>query len=207
MVDLHPNILKFLNKNKELIQEEKFEELYEDLYNYRNDFSYSPFQAYDIGKLTKVFYDLDELDNILRLMNGIPPLMFYGISGIDTLTIPGNISFTGLESFEKSEFKKVIIEPGCQMIGRQSFYGCKAEKIELPDTVTNFNDHCFYLCSNLTSFKIPRGLQHIGHNAFGRCDNLTEIWVPKSLKSWFLEQLEYSGPDFPSDRGCEIKTY
>ena len=48
-------------------------------------------------------------------------------------------------------------------------------------TVKSIEDHAFYLCYNMTSVNIPKGVISIGANAFYGCSALTSITIPNSV--------------------------
>ena len=86
---------------------------------------------------------------------------FFG-SGIETLTIPDNIT----------------------SIGREAFRECKSLKsITLPQNITRLEDYTFYECSTLTKINLPDGITSIEQSAFAGCSSLDNLALPSNLKT------------------------
>ena len=49
--------------------------------------------------------------------------------------------------------------------------------------VTSIGDYAFFLCSKLTSVRIPDSVTSIGPSAFGSCSGLVSVTIPNSTKS------------------------
>ncbi|MBQ2315221.1 MAG: leucine-rich repeat domain-containing protein, partial [Treponema sp.] len=75
-------------------------------------------------------------------------------------------------------------------IGTYAFSGTKLTSVELPDGVEILGlnrygnraidfAYCFSGCKELTSVKLPKGLQFVGDNCFTDCPNLAEVIVPE----------------------------
>lgn len=75
-------------------------------------------------------------------------------------------------------------------IGTYAFSGTKLTSVELPDGVEILGldqygnraidfAYCFSGCKELTSVKLPKGLQFVGDNCFTGCPNLAEVIVPE----------------------------
>ena len=94
----------------------------------------------------------------------------------DNLVLSGDgkrvISYYG----NKSE---VIIPDGVTEIDRQAFMFTDITSVKLPEGLEIIGDEAFLGCSALSDVRFPDTLAVIGKNAFERCENLTEI----SLKS------------------------
>lgn len=89
----------------------------------------------------------------------------------DTVTIPNNISFSGLT------FKVISI-------GNLAFchnWGIYA--VNIPNTVTSIGDSAFESCGNLKSIELPNSITQIGWMAFSYCESLTSIEIPSSIKT------------------------
>ncbi len=73
-----------------------------------------------------------------------------------------------------SSLKSVKITGG-SYIPYGAFSNCSGlTSIEIPDSVTNIDDHAFYKCTNLTGIAIPN-VTYLGRAAFFYCTNLTSI--------------------------------
>jgi len=55
------------------------------------------------------------------------------------------------------------------------------ERIEIPTTITEINDHAFFDCNGLKVAKLCEGLQKIGESAFARCNSLEIIEIPSTV--------------------------
>lgn len=65
-------------------------------------------------------------------------------------------------------------------IGSRAFEDNKAEKINLPNTITSIGDYAFLAC-NATSIKLSENLSRIGESAFMR-SNIESISIPDSYE-------------------------
>lgn len=76
-------------------------------------------------------------------------------------------------------------------IGYAAFSGCKyIEKIEIPESIINFEDKAFAGCSQLISLQLPNNLMSIGLSAFLNCEKLATIIIPNNIQSIGLGVLE-----------------
>ena len=77
------------------------------------------------------------------------------------------------------------------------FYGSPLESIDIPKSVVNIGDGCFFGCKNLQAINIPKDshLEVVGSACFGRCNKLESISFPKSLKEFrgYLEKEPVNG--------------
>ena len=67
-------------------------------------------------------------------------------------------------------------------IGEEAFYNCTGlTSIEIPNSVTSFDNYALSGCTGLKSVKIPDNLTAIGGGAFRGCTGLTSIEIPNSV--------------------------
>ncbi|GHV02137.1 hypothetical protein FACS1894211_13030 [Clostridia bacterium] len=88
--------------------------------------------------------------------NSIGTYVFYGCSGLTSITIPNGVT----------------------SIATYAFYGCSGltGALTIPNGVTSIATYAFYGCSGLTgALTIPSGVTSIGGGAFNGCSGLTEI--------------------------------
>lgn len=69
--------------------------------------------------------------------------------------------------------------------------GGLAEKIIIPNGVSNIKDRTFINCASLKSVTLPSSVTSIGTKAFSGCSSLTDITVPGSVTS--IESAAFSG--------------
>lgn len=194
---MNPLIIKFIKQNKELIQNNQYDELYDELLNFKmNNIGW--LSGSDVGKVTKLFYDIGELDKVLESLDELPLYMFLGVKGIDSITIPKNIKIICQESFEKSGFNKVVFE-GCTIIGRQAFHGSDVKEIVLPETLTSIQEQAFRFCKYIKSIKLPKSLNSstsLGIECFDGCTSLEEVYVPHDSPDVIRRVLKYTDPEY-----------
>ena len=111
--------------------------------------------------------------------------VFYGCSGLTSLTIPsgvtsiGNYTFTGC-----SGLTSLTLPSGVTEIGESAFQDCSGlTSLTLPSGVTSIGNCAFYDCSGLTSLTIPSGVTSIGNYAFYGCSGLTSLTIPSGVTS------------------------
>ena len=99
--------------------------------------------------------------------------VFYGCSGLTSMTIPSSVTSIGYEAFWGcSGLTSLTIPSGVTSIGKSAFLGCSGlTSLTIPSSVTSISDRAFYGCSGLTSIyacleKIPT----LGSNVFTGCD-------------------------------------
>lgn len=175
--------LSLIKRFKKDIQNEDWEKFYSNLYAVRVGKIPGPdITGSNIGEVTQVLYEAGLIGKILTSMDHIPPLMFMETKIDLNIVIPSNILQVRNEAFEKSSFKKILFNEGCQLIGPECFYGCKADGISLPESLSVISKRAFLFCNNLTHVRIPPNVTFIGENCFERCNNLKEIEVPETLR-------------------------
>ena len=88
--------------------------------------------------------------------------VFFGCSGLTSLTIPSGVT----------------------SIGGAAFRGCSGlTNLTIPSSVTSIGNYAFSGCSGLTSLTIPSGVTSIGKSAFLGCSGLTSLTIPSSVTS------------------------
>ena len=70
------------------------------------------------------------------------------------------------------------------VIGEYAFYLCsQLTSIKLPNTVTSIGNSALLGCSNLSSVTIPNSVTSIERSAFRYCSNLSSVTIPNSVTS------------------------
>lgn len=101
------------------------------------------------------------LEGDVVLADGIARIadrQFKGMTGLRSVTVPGNVSSIGVSAFEGcTGLQTVALADGLRSIGSSAFYGCSA----------------------LGSLALPQSVDFIGYLAFMKCDALQEVTFPE----------------------------
>ncbi len=79
--------------------------------------------------------------------------------------------------------RSITLPETVKTIAEYAFGGCKAAKINLPNSVTCIKGRAFASCTNLTSITIPDNITSIEENMFHNCKSLTSITIPNGVTS------------------------
>ena len=80
-----------------------------------------------------------------------------------------------------------------RLLGERALVGSLAEKVWLPDVLTQIDDYAFYRCSHLKQISLPDSLRVIGAGAF--CGSaLRSITIPTAIRK--IQRLTFSGCQF-----------
>ena len=109
--------------------------------------------------------------------------VFYGCSGLTSLTIPSGVTSIGDYAFQDcSGLTSLTLPSGVTSIGICAFYDCSGlTSLTIPSSVTEIGWGAFRGCSGLTSIYVyPENLPELGIDIFTGCDakNCT-VYVPK----------------------------
>lgn len=66
-------------------------------------------------------------------------------------------------------------------LGDECFKGTNITSVEIPNTVTELGDYCFYQLYNITSIELPSSVTELGEGCFFGC-GLTSVEIPSSVK-------------------------
>ena len=167
---------------------------------------------------TKYIYIRTNSDNLhyeLDLLSKEAKLMYYrGNSSV--VSVPSEVTFEGKkyavrkvarDCFQDNpNLVRVELPEGLTDLGEfysvdgkvtPMFYDSPLECIDIPKSVVNIGDGCFFGCKNLQAINIPKDshLEVVGSACFGRCNKLESISFPKSLKEFrgYLEKEPVNG--------------
>ena len=134
-----------------------------------------------------VFYGCSGLTS-LTLPSSVTSIgdgVFSGCSGLTSLTIPSGVISIGKWAFSRcSGLTSMTIPSGVTSIGDQTFDGCSGlTSLTLPSGVTSIGDMAFEGCSGLTSLTLPSGVTSIGRFTFSGCSGLTSLTIPSGVTS------------------------
>ena len=105
--------------------------------------------------------------------------VFWGCSGLTSLTIPSGVTSIGIAAFQGcSGLTSLTIPSGVTSIGKYAFSGCRGlTSLTIPSGVTSIGKSAFLGCSGLTSLTIPSSVTSISDRAFYGCSGLTSIYA------------------------------
>lgn len=191
---MNAKIKEYIEKHIKLIDAENFEEFYKIMPE--NGFPLSR-----KGELTEVLIKagIDPAD-YLRVL----PFRYLADTGIESYSIPGNITSIGIAAFTDCvKLKDLIIGNGVERIESIAFQGCSSlTRVDLPDSVTQIDDSVFESCHGLMEVTLGNNLKSIQNEAFRWCESLENIKIPASVTflgiNLFrgcsnLKVIEYSG--------------
>lgn len=207
-MNYYPEIINLVKQNQELIDENRFEELYWKV-------AHLP-TTNIISNLTKLLLNAEI--NFLSYMPYIPQECFKSLK-ITNFKIPESIKQIKNNSFALSSIQDIEIPSSVDYIGRAAFYGCKELKsISIPGSVINIMDSVFEDCTNLEKVGLNEGIKSIGAYSF-EGTAIKEIILPNSLDALdrkvfaecpllksitFGSSIRYIGEDMFSNFGTEM---
>ena len=165
-------ILDFLRKNTQLLEEGNFDELYERVY-FTPGLKTSALTAFLLEA------DIEPLD----YLTSVPNHYMKGIKSITMTIIPDNVTSIGKYAFYNcTGLTSVTIGNSVTSIGGSAFENCiSLTSVTIPDSVTSIGDCAFENCSSLTSAVIGNGVTSISESTFFDCTELTSVTIPESV--------------------------
>ncbi len=99
------------------------------------------------------------------------------------VVVEEGVTHIGACSFVDVEVSEVQFSSTVTSIGANAFEKTKLKTISIPDTVTYIGEKAFYLCEQLTTVKLPNGIEKLNQGLFYKAP-LDHIDIPSSVKSW-----------------------
>ena len=170
--------------------------------------------------LTEIYYNAKSVEESSSAFNGagtssggiravigdsvelIPTYLFYGCTGLTSVTIPDSVTNIGSSAFSGcTGLSSVTIPDSVTSIGYCAFSYCKGlTSVTIGNSVTSIGGSAFYGCAGLTSVTIPNSVTNIGRSAFEGCAGLTEIYYnAKSVADLESYSNVFSNADKSSD--------
>lgn len=76
-------------------------------------------------------------------------------------------------------------------MGKEAFYFCGLESLELPDTVEVLDEKAFFKCMYLTEVKLPESIRRIEKWVFHGCARLQVLEIrhdPEYIGEWIINK-------------------
>ena len=188
---MEKELIDFINENEQLINENRWEELYQKCDQLKRGALTDCLLAANL----EVFEKMDKIPNgafflskiiEFTIPNNITSISKYAFNTCPSLTsivIPDSVSSIDYAAFSYCvSLTSVAIPNSVTTIGNCAFYGCESlTSVIIPNTVTSIGEGAFQSCTKLTSVIIGDGVTSIGVSAFYGCTSLTDITIPNSL--------------------------
>ena len=137
------------------------------------------------GTATITGYTGSDVDLVIPTWAGgvhvtsIDTMAFANNHTIESVTLPGTVTDTGMMSFFGcTSLKKVVLGEGITTVARGSFNECAAlREIVFPSTLTTIDTVAFQGSASLTAVTFPETLHHIGYRAFAN-SGLVDVVLP-----------------------------
>lgn len=183
---IFPYMNKLLSKKyiQDLINEEKFRELYAQLPEEVPNLDH-------IGGLTKLL--LAAGINPLNNLNYIPSNYLIA-SDINNFSMPNNIRIIKSMSFAYcNNLKSITFPANLEVIGDAAFYSCKSlNNVVIPGNVKTIEQDAFRYCDSLKNVTIEKGVQEIGRHAFDNCPLLQYITYTGTVEDLKKINMDFS---------------
>lgn len=169
---------KFIDDHKELIDEHRWAELYEELF--ATFWCFDDGDCNEIGKFTELMIS-DGVDPLEKL-DYIPEHYLTGAS-IEKFVVPKHIKRIKQFAFANcSQLTDIIIPNGVTSIDYGAFCGCESlVQAHIPDSVTELGWQVFCDCVGLVGVTLGKCVREIPTNAFHNCVNLKQVLISNGV--------------------------
>ena len=173
----------------------------------RRSFWFSSLERVELSKsLSKIednaFYYCGKL-NYIEIPKNITVIgagAFLGCENLNDIEIPDSVSKIGGSAFDGIKTVKIgkIVESSdglernalsCETLiirdGVKKLINCSGDflNVEIPKSVNEIGNGCFYYNRSIKSVTIPEGVKKIGNGCFENCTNLQQINLPEGLET------------------------
>lgn len=188
--------LAFIEKYKELIAEENFDALYNNLEDTELD-SAALTEAFLMADIEPMSYFKQSIPygyaaklplTAIKVPEGILHIGTSAFASCDQLTsvhLPESLTSIRSDAFRKcSQLTDINLPENIYYIGPEAFEFCyKLKNIKLPEPLTTIELGCFNDCEGLESVIFGNKLEVIKTQAFSHCSKLSSLVFPESLES------------------------
>lgn len=160
----------FIERYKDLIREEKFEEIYDKLKYFHAEVASST------PMVPKFTWEMLQVGvNPLDYLTEIPDLYAFDLKRLKQVTIPDHITRVGGSAFRLSGVEELIF----------------------PDSVQIIGSHTASECPKLKRVVFGTGLSRLGAFAFGGCSKLAGVEYEGTTAQWLnLKSIDMISPDW-----------
>ncbi|MBQ3277561.1 MAG: leucine-rich repeat protein [Clostridia bacterium] len=126
---------------------------------------------------------IDPDNTVYSTINGVlytadgQTLLYYPVSGRQTMTIPASATRIGRRAFAGSAIGKVYLHSGVESIGEEAFSASELRAISIPEGLREIGRHAFYN-SRLMNIRLPITVTVIGEEAFGPTETAINLYGP-----------------------------
>ena len=196
-------IKKFIEDNISLIEQNKWEEIYEKADKLKISFGEFTEIMLDAGLHPEAY--LRELPNsflayskikkfeIPNNVISIGPYVFYRCPSLMSVIISDNVTSIGNYAFQScSNLTNVIIPDSVTTIGIAAFRFCYSlMNITIGNSITSIDASVFEDCTSLISMTLPDNVTELGYPAFSGCSSLTHVIISNNVIS--ISDYAFSG--------------
>lgn len=111
--------------------------------------------------------------------------------GIETITIPDNVTVIGKKAFFASGLTDISIPAGVTDIGDRAFSQTRLTSVTVPATIRSFGKYIFSECVDLHTAVLAEGITRVSDGMFRDCTNLADVTLPQTLTA--IAQQAFSG--------------
>ncbi len=108
---------------------------------------------------------------------------FYGLSNVESVSLPNDLKEIGEWAFYNLyKLKKIVIPDTVEKVEACAFDNCsELSAVTLPSSLTEISNSLFLGDKKLESIVIPEGVTIIGNSAFYNCKALKTVTIPSSV--------------------------